>query len=737
MMHDRFESLVDLLLARGLDDAERRDAESHAASCSPCGALLADARSFHAWAAGAIAPDAPPADLEDRLIVRFRAAKGAKPRRSWPRLARVLKIGVGFAAVTALIILGATFTNATMDAPTSYLSSVQANLVAHSGVQDSGVGGVYRGSNLGWVSPDAPNRTEFGFSSIVTEGGRSKPRNGTLVDVVSDGTDLEVRKAPEAGVPGTSGTYAVHSELHSLAKNMSEEADALNFPSSDLGLAAAYSTAAPKPAPEPTLREEAQVSTLAVAKNLAHLETVMKEGSEPSAEPVRLQADRKLIRKGVLAVEVEAYDAASTRIAAIAAEEKGYVADADTERLANGKVHAVLVLRVPPDRFESTLAKLRALGTVRNQSVTSEDVTKAYTDFEARLGAKSALLERLKKVLADAKGTVKELMEVEVQMGKTQEEIEAIKGELQYLAGQVAMTTIKVDLSEKDLGQPFEVVQTLQAAIGITSAETEAAYVRAQKAVADAGGQVVDSNLVRSKDGSAKGTIKAKVDAEKFPALREELRKLGHVDVDTVVDRKTARGGQEGPARPDAPVRKEQAVITLSIVTPPIHVARRAQLSVETADVEGPYLAARKSVEAAGGRVLGGSVTGRTDGMSANLIVQVDTGRFVALLDGFRAAGKVLHSTSSQAVPPAEGALVHEKGEIEFVLSTPPALIGEEHGIARTVRETFAGSWAGLLWSVEKLFVGISLAGPWLALLAAAWLVWRRIRRKKAAQPAA
>jgi hypothetical protein len=33
-------------------------------------------------------------------------------------------------------------------------------------------------------------------------------------------------------------------------------------------------------------------------------------------------------------------------------------------------------------------------------------------------------------------------------------------------------------------------------------------------------------------------------------------------------------------------------------------------------------------------------------------------------------------------------------------------LIGEEHGILKTIRDTFAHSWAGLLWSIEKLFVG-------------------------------
>ena len=67
---------------------------------------------------------------------------------------------------------------------------------------------------------------------------------------------------------------------------------------------------------------------------------------------------------------------------------------------------------------------------------------------------------------------------------------------------------------------------------------------------------------------------------------------------------------------------------------------------------------------------------------------------------------------------------------------SPPQLIGEEHGIVKTIRDTFANSWAGLLWSIEKLFVGISLAGPWIVVLLGAWLLWRRARKKKSAQTA-
>ncbi|HLF95454.1 MAG TPA: DUF4349 domain-containing protein, partial [Planctomycetota bacterium] len=457
------------------------------------------------------------------------------------------------------------------------------------------------------------------------------------------------------------------------------------------------------------------------------------------AGEMKPQETRKIIRTAEVDLEVEAYDATATKLAAMAAEEKGYIAGANTQRLANGKIRAVVTLRVPPERFEALIAKLKDLGTVRSQNVGSQDVSKAYFDLEIRLGSKLALLERLKLLLKEAKGTVKELLEVEVQMGKTIEEIESIKGELKFYDNQVSLSTLTLTISEKDLGRPFEYVQTLQSNIGLTARDADDVYAKAQKEIADAGGQVVDSKMNRQNDGSATGTIRGRVDAEKFPALREALKKLGRVTNDTVNQQKTARGGNEGAVKPDAPLKKEQAVIDLTIATPPVAVTRRAQLLIEVkaTEVQDAYPAARKAIEAAGGKIQSGSLQGRGNGTRANVSALVDVEKFAALVESLKASGKLKDSTVQIDTPAAtaDGAppLLREQAQIDLFLVSPPELIGEEHGIAKTVKDTFAGSWKGVLWSLEKLFVGLSLAGPWLGLALVGWLVWRRVRRRKPA----
>ncbi len=671
-IHERIEDLAGVYAAGGLEEAERREVEAHAAACAGCAAVLREARDFASWASGAIAPDAPPDDLEDGIVERlWDDETHYDSGGGWTPVLRAAKWVGAAAAVFVLIVLGAAFSVSGLGSPRMLaMDSISTDKERHYG-----------------YAPQAPT---------------SEAALG-----------LEIGALDEA-VPVTA-SLALKRDFDRNMK-LAEEAPA-----------------------EDALKDADVLVMDAKGKVPAGgLEATIAEG-KPT--PASFQENRKIIRNAQLDLEVDSYETTQKKIDEIAAAEKGFVAGADTRRLPNGKMQATVTLRIPPDRFEAALARLRELGTVRHQSITSQDVTKTYVDLESRLASKQALVERLKKVLAEAKGSVKELMEVEVQMGKTIEEIESIKGELKYYDNLVGLSTIILKVSEKDLGKPFEYVQTLQSTIGITAEDADAAYAKAQKEILDAGGQVVDSKMTRRSDESATGTIRGKVDAEKFPEVREKIKALGHVTADTVDRRRTARGGQgeDAPAA-DAPVKREQAVIDLTISTPPLVVTRTAEISVEAGDVEKAYQAARQAVLDAGGRIVDGSLSGRTDRTSASVKAQVDADRFADVVAKLKEQGKVLNAAVNHTLPPeaAEGKapLVRERAEIALSLQSPPKLIGEEHGLLRTIRDTFSNSIAGLMWSIEKLFVGISIVGPWVAIVLLGWYLYRFFRRRMAAREA-
>ena len=244
--------------------------------------------------------------------------------------------------------------------------------------------------------------------------------------------------------------------------------------------------------------------------------------------------------------------------------------------------------------------------------------------------------------------------------------------------------------------------------------------------------------MSRQNDGSSTGTIRARVEADKFSALRESLRKLGFPTNDTVNQQKSARGGQEGTPKADAPLRKELASLDLTISSPPLFVTDKSQLLVETPNVESAYQNSRKAIEAVGGKIVDGALAGRGDRMQGALRAQVDADKFNALVESLKTAGTLKNANVNHVLPtvtPEGVPLLRERAEIELTLISPPQLIADEHGIGKTIRDTFANSWTGVLWSIEKLFVGLSLAGPWLLLVAVGVIVWRRLRRKKAPAP--
>jgi hypothetical protein len=696
-MHDDIETLADLYAAGGLEGAERGAVDAHASACAPCASVLRDAGAFATWARGAVSPDAPPAGLEDRIVARLWKRPA---RRSRPRLRLALKLIGGLAAAALLGFAG------------WYHSMRQLPVL-------EGIA----------ASPFDRSRdtTVYEFSSRQIRNAEigGKIEQTTMPDTGNSAKDLRLVE-PNRGIDfadvrlqkleADATTYVRQLEVQ-LAQ-MQELAGKVEESRSRLGPAQFTLDEGPKTLAQErglSFDLEPQVSTLAA-----------KYGGPdvPEPEPELLQAQAKIVRTAVIHVEIESYDAAYPKIADLMKTHKGYVSGTGTDKLANGKIRAKLILRVPPEGFDAVLDGLQKLGTLHSQTVSSEDLTKEYVDLEARRASKEAFLERLKKLMAEARGSAKELLEIEVQMGATIEELEKIKGLLKHHDQRIAYSTIELTLVERDLGQPHEIVQSLQSTIGLTSRNVDAASAQAQKAVVDAGGQVADSKLTRQNDGTAQAAIKARVDAAKFPGLRESLRTLGHVDADTLNETKSARGGT-GEARPDAPLRRELAVIDLTISTPPVVFVREAQVHVETPDVEGRYAAARKAVEAAG-RIAGGALTGGTEGANASVVAHVDADRAAALIDAFKALGTVKSAQSqhSNAVDPSK--LVTERAKIELVLSSPPTLLPEDRGLGRTVRDSIGG----FVWSIEKVFVGIALAAPWGALGVLGWWLWRRRRPK-------
>ncbi len=71
-----------------------------------------------------------------------------------------------------------------------------------------------------------------------------------------------------------------------------------------------------------------------------------------------------------------------------------------------------------PENLDRFLQKVRGLGELKNQTLGTEDVTKAYLDTDARLKNARVMEQRLIDMLKTKTGKVSDLLQVEKELGR-------------------------------------------------------------------------------------------------------------------------------------------------------------------------------------------------------------------------------------------------------------------------------------------------------------------------------
>lgn len=168
--------------------------------------------------------------------------------------------------------------------------------------------------------------------------------------------------------------------------------------------------------------------------------------SQPVAAPV--PTARMIIKTAELFCEVENFEAAAGRMRALAEESGGYLVSAQTSVRDDNRKSGMLTLRVPADKFETTLAALKKLvKKVETENLSGNDVTEEFYDLTARLENKRRAEQRFLEILKTANKT-SEILEVEQALVNVREEIERLEGRKRFLSDQVALSTITVRLFE-------------------------------------------------------------------------------------------------------------------------------------------------------------------------------------------------------------------------------------------------------------------------------------------------
>jgi len=152
-----------------------------------------------------------------------------------------------------------------------------------------------------------------------------------------------------------------------------------------------------------------------------------------------------IVHTGKLAVRVDSIAPAIDRLSGTVTGAGGYVAASRTSGTGAGAT-ATVDLRVPAARWDQTLTAVRAIGTVLDQEIGSDEVTGQVIDLDARVANLRATEAALKAIMARAT-KIDDILSVQKQLTDTRGEIEQLAAKAASLRDRAAFGSLSVALS--------------------------------------------------------------------------------------------------------------------------------------------------------------------------------------------------------------------------------------------------------------------------------------------------
>lgn len=178
-----------------------------------------------------------------------------------------------------------------------------------------------------------------------------------------------------------------------------------------------------------------------------------------SSEPVPVQ--RMVIKNANLSIVVDDPGASMDAITQLAEDLGGFVVSSNLTqvRTENGiqVPQADITIRVPAESLDQALESIKSgAGRVLSENVSGEDVTQEYTDLESRLRNLESAESRLIQIMEEAQDT-EDVLNVYNRLVEVQEQIELIKGQMQYYERSAALSAISVHIQANEAVQPLKI----------------------------------------------------------------------------------------------------------------------------------------------------------------------------------------------------------------------------------------------------------------------------------------
>jgi len=387
---------------------------------------------------------------------------------------------------------------------------------------------------------------------------------------------------------------------------------------------------------------------------------------------------------------------------------------------------------VLPENLDRFLQKLRGLGELKNQTLGTEDVTKAYLDTDARLKNAHVMEQRLIDMLKTKTGKVSDLLQVEKELGRVREDIEKMQGELKYWDSQVQFATVTIWLAEKDMEEPAAFLLKERAQLSLYAPDVEKIY-NDIKALASPKVQITNAQLNRDNSGRVSATLSMLIVPEESDAVIARVKALGRVENFQMQTQRIAQGGSG--LSENARTKRDKVELNITISREEQEQAlQQTSLRIRTSSVDQKAKDLRTLAEKQGGRVRSSTFSRDPDGREfANISLRVPMKNYASLMQSLNSLGKVENvSVQRQDRMGTQIDETSAPADISIQVYSQGNIVSHESGLLATLRRTLAQSAGAIMWSLRMIGVAVAFLAPWLiAIVLVIWITRRVIRAKR------
>ena len=161
----------------------------------------------------------------------------------------------------------------------------------------------------------------------------------------------------------------------------------------------------------------------------------------------------QVIRQAQMTISVSSgsFDSRLADVRHLVELENGFIAGTDAQvnpETPDDHIRTgVITFMVPADKFDDTIDSVAKLGTVQNEHISGQDVSAQYVDLQARLANEEAQRNAMLALLQRAQ-SISDIITIQNQLGQITQQIEELKGQIQYLDHNTSYSTVTVSIVE-------------------------------------------------------------------------------------------------------------------------------------------------------------------------------------------------------------------------------------------------------------------------------------------------